>query len=311
MQLSQRETRDRDIVVAALRHAAPYVRMYKRKIFVVKAGGELFLDAAQAAALVEQMAILHQVGVQLVFVHGAGPQSTQRAREQGLTTEMIEGRRVTDSATLKVSQQVNAEIGAQLTSLCAKFDLDATVMLGASGPVRATKREPVEVAGAGTVDYGYVGDITGIDVAGIQAALQAGQVPIVGPLGATADGTELNINADTVAAALAAELGAEKLVLATGAPGILEDVNDRTSLVSYIDLQGLGRMRASGALADGMLPKAAAIERAISGGVPRVHVISFALPDSLLLEIFTNEGTGTLVVQSIEALTPEEQSAAQ
>lgn len=117
----------------------------------------------------------------------------------------------------------------------------------------------------------------------------------------------LNINADTVAAAIAAELKAEKLILATGAPGILEDIDDPQSLISYIDRARLKTLKDAGKLADGMLPKAAAIDSALANGVKRVHVISYRLPDSLLLEVFTNEGTGTLVVNDINALTPAEQ----
>jgi acetylglutamate kinase len=117
----------------------------------------------------------------------------------------------------------------------------------------------------------------------------------------------LNINADTVAAAIAAELNAEKMILLTGAPGVLDDINDPQSLISYIDRAALDKLRDAGKLADGMLPKAAAIDAALANGVSRVHVISYKVPDSLLLEVFTNEGTGTLVVNDIGALTPAEQ----
>ena len=135
-------------------------------------------------------------------------------------------------------------------------------------------------------------------------------MPVVSPISCDEQGVILNINADTVAAAIAAELNAEKLILATGASGILEDVNDPSSLISYVDRAGLQKLRDSGSLADGMLPKAAAIDAAISNGVQRVHIISSKLPDSILLEVFTNEGTGTLVVNNIDALTPAEQSSA-
>jgi acetylglutamate kinase len=127
-------------------------------------------------------------------------------------------------------------------------------------------------------------------------------------LSADDSGTLLNINADSVAAALAGALGAEKMVLITGAPGILTDRNDSDSLISYVDLPGLQKLRENGSLADGMLPKASAIEAALNGGVGRVHVISYKLSDSLLLEVFTNEGTGTLVVKNINTLSAEEQS---
>jgi len=134
-------------------------------------------------------------------------------------------------------------------------------------------------------------------------------MPVVSPLSADDQGVLLNINADTVAAALGAALGAEKLILCTGAPGILERVDDPTSVVSYTDLAGLKRMREEGRILDGMLPKVKAIEDAIRGGVRRVHVISYSAPDSILAEVFTNEGTGTLIVANSNALTPAEQSA--
>jgi len=130
-------------------------------------------------------------------------------------------------------------------------------------------------------------------------------------LSCDASGTVLNINADTVAAAIAAALQAEKLILATGAPGILEDVDDPLSLISYIDRAALKKLQDDGKIADGMLPKAAAIDAALENGVSRVHIISYKFPDSLLLEVFTNEGTGTLVVDDIGALTTAEQKASQ
>jgi acetylglutamate kinase len=133
-------------------------------------------------------------------------------------------------------------------------------------------------------------------------------MPVISPLSCDESGTLLNINADTVAARIGAALGAEKLILCTGAPGILEDLADPRSLVSYTDLDGLARLQSGGSFADGMLPKANAIEEAIRGGVHRVHVISYKVPDALLAEVFTNEGTGTLIVEDIDALTPAEQS---
>jgi acetylglutamate kinase len=160
----------------------------------------------------------------------------------------------------------------------------------------------------GPVDYGFVGDIDSVDADVLRTQLESGLVPVISPLSADPSGTLLNINADTVAAALAAALEAEKLILATGAPGILEDRDDPGSVMSYLDLAGLQKLRAAGSLADGMLPKAAAIEAAVRGGVERVHVISYQLPDSLLLEVFTNEGTGTMVVANINSLSPEEQA---
>lgn len=299
----------RDTVVAALKHAAPYIRMFKRKIFVIKAGGELFVDPAATHTLVEQVTILHQVGVRVVIVHGAGPQSTALATERGLTTQMVQGRRVTDAATLEVSAAANRQIGEQLITACADVGVQAQLIRGADdGLVQAHKRPPVEIEGEGLVDFGFVGDIDKVDCSPLSDLLDQGIVPVVSPISADADGTLLNINADTVAAAIAGALGAEKLILATGAPGILEDINDPHSIVSYLDLAGLQAMGDRGSLADGMLPKAKAIEAAINGGVKRVHVISYKAPDSVLLEVFTNEGTGTMIVKSIAAMTAAEQA---
>lgn len=308
-----RNPRNRDIVVAALRHAAPYVRLYRRKTFVVKAGGEVFADPAGTRALIEQLAILHQVGIRTVLVHGGGPQNTQLAKSLGVETRIVEGRRVTDGRTLEVAAMVlNGQINTQIVAECRALELPAIGISGVdAGLIRARRRSPVQVPGEnGPVDYGFVGDIESVDTAVLATQLENGLLPVVSPLSADSGGMLLNVNADTVAAALASALGATKLVLATSAPGILEDREDPASLISYIDLEGLERLRASGALADGMLPKARAIETAIRGGVPRVHVISYKVPDSLLLEIFTNEGTGTLVVENVNMLSKEEQAPA-
>ena len=176
-----------------------------------------------------------------------------------------------------------------------------------AGLIRAHRRPPVERGDDTTVDYGFVGDIDRVDADILRKQLDNGLMPVVSPLSCDETGTLLNINADTVAAAIAAELEAEKLILATGAAGILEDRNDPQSLISYIDRAQLERLKADGKLADGMLPKAAAIDNALANGVQRVHVISYKLPDSLLLEVFTNEGNGTLVVNDIAALSAAEQ----
>jgi acetylglutamate kinase len=303
-------TNERAIVITALRHALPYLRVYKHKVFVLKAGGDAFVSNETTRALMEQIGILHQVGIRVVLVHGGGPQSTALAKRLGLATQMVEGRRVTDAQTLEVSTMVlNGEINTRIVAVCRALGIPAIGISGVDGGlIRASKRPPVQVAGQ-TVDYGYVGDIFGIEPSILVKQLDNDLVPIVSPLSSDDQGTLLNINADTVAAMIACELKAEKFVMATGTPGILESVDDPRSLISYIDRAGLRRLRDEGKISGGMLPKVAAIERALSGGVPRVHVISYQQPDSLLLEVFTNEGTGTLVVNDTKNLLPEEQTS--
>ena len=301
--------RDRAIVVSALKHAAPYIRLFKGKVFVIKVGGEVFADPALTNALVEQVGILHQVGIRTVLIHGGGPQSTELAKALGIDTKFIEGRRVTDSDSLSVATMIlNGQVNTRILATCRDLQIPAVGISGVdAGLIRAHKRPPVKDKDGGSVDYGFVGDIDSVEADILRKQLDNGLMPVVSPLSCDESGNILNINADTVAAAIAAELDAEKLILVTGASGILEDVNDPGSLISYIDRKHLEELKEKGILADGMLPKAAAIDSAIQNGVQRVHVISYKLPDSILLEVFTNEGTGTLVVNDINALTPEEQ----
>ncbi|MGH8148761.1 MAG: acetylglutamate kinase [Steroidobacteraceae bacterium] len=301
---------DQALAIRALRSAAPYIRLYKGRTFVVKAGGGVFGDEAATRTLIEQIGILHYFGVRVVLVHGGGPQLTELAGALGVQTRIVEGRRVTDAKSIDLTAMVlNGLINTRILALCRDFNIDAIGVSGVdAGLVRAHKRPPVKIGSSGeTVDFGFVGDIDGIDTTVLRKLLDDGLMPVVSPLSADEHGVLLNINADTVAAEIGGALGAEKLVLCTGAPGILERLEDPGSLVSYTDLKGLERLRQEGCLADGMLPKVKAIEQAIRGGVKRVHVVSYKAPEGILGEVFTNEGTGTLIVADLNALTAAEQ----
>ena len=302
---------DPSVAVRALKSAAPYIRMYKNKVFVIKASGAVFSDESSTRALIEQVAILHQVGIKTVLVHGGGPQLDDMQASLGIKTQMVNGRRVTDQKSIDVTTMVlNGLINTRILAICRELDIEAVGLSGVDASlIGAHKRKPVQVSVGSNdiVDYGFVGDIDSVNVAAIEKLLADGLMPVVSPLSADSSGTLLNINADTVAAALGGALAAEKLVLCTGAPGILERATDPSSVISYTDIKGLKRLRDAGSLLDGMLPKATAIENAIRGGVRRVHVISYKSSDSLLAEIFTNEGTGTLVVADLKALSPAEQ----
>ena len=304
---------DQTLAIRALKSAAPYIRMYKGKTFVVKAGGGVFADTESTRILIEQIAILHYFGVRVIMVHGGGPQLTELSDALGVPTRMVEGRRITDAKAIDVTSMVlNGLINTRILAICRDLNIDAVGISGVdAGLVRAHKRAPVRIAANGElVDYGYVGDVDSVDTTVLRKLLDNGLMPVVSPLSADETGVLLNINADTVAAAIGAALSAEKLILCTGAPGILGSVEDPGSLISYTDVQGLKRLREEGRIVDGMLPKAKAIEDAIRGGVRRVHVVSYKAPEGILGEVFTNEGTGTLIVADVNALTPAEQQSA-
>ena len=296
--------------LAALKHAVPYIRVFQGKTFVIKAGGGALEREATLKTFLEQVEVFHQVGIRVVLVHGGGTQSSELSKALGAEARFVEGRRVTDEKALEVAAMVlNGAVNTQILAACRRLGLPAVGLSGVdAGLIQARKRPPVRV-GEEIVDYGFVGDIVSIDPRVLNSLMDSGYVPVVSPLSAAADGTVLNINADTVASALAVALKAEKLLFLTGAAGILERPDDPGSLVSYTDLAGLRRLRDEGGLVKGMLPKTSAVEAAIHGGVRRVHILSHDLPDGLLAEVFTNEGVGTLVVEDIKVLSPAEQAA--
>jgi acetylglutamate kinase len=303
---------DQALAIHALRSAAPYIRMYKGKTFVVKVGGGVFADPQATRSLVEQIAILHHFGVRVVLVHGGGPQLTELSAALGVPTRLVDGRRITDQRSIDVTAMVlNGLINTRVLGMCRDLNIEAVGISGVdAGLIRAHKRAPVRLTAEGElVDFGFVGDIDAVDTTVLKKLLDNGLMPVVSPLSADESGTLLNINADTVAAAIGAALQAEKLILCTGAPGILGSIDDPRSLISYTDLNGLKRLREEGRIAAGMLPKAKAIEDALRGGVRRVHVVSYQSAEGILGEVFTNEGTGTLIVADVNALTPAEQQS--
>lgn len=301
---------DPSVTVRALRNASPYIRLFKGKVFVIKLGGGVFDDAPLLRALIEQIAILHYLGIRVVLIHGGGQQLSELTAALGVPTRTIQGRRITDARSIDATSMVlNGLINTRILALCRELEIAAIGLSGVdAGLILAHKRPPVRLAASDElIDFGFVGDIDTIGSGVIRKHLDEGLMPVISPLSADAKGTLLNINADTVAAAIGAALGAEKLIFCTGAAGILERLEDASSLISYTDLLGLRRLLEAQRLVDGMLPKAQAIEDALRGGVRRVHVISYRAPDSILAEVFTNEGTGTLVVSDVNALTPAEQ----
>jgi acetylglutamate kinase len=304
-------TLDKKAAIQALRQAVPYLRLFQGEVFVIKTGGDLFQNERSTMDLLEQIGVLHQLGIRVLFVHGGGPQITEMSERLNIETRKVDGRRVTSPEGLEAAM---ASLGGVLnTGLVAKFRGLNVPAVGISGVdallLVAEQRAPVKQDDGSMLDYGRVGDVTSVNTALIESLFESNSLPVLCPLAADESGQVLNVNADTVAARLAVELGAMKLICVTDVAGILEDINDASTLVAYTDLGGLRDLADRGTLQGGMLPKAAAIERALVGGVPRVHMISHRVPDSLLLEIFTNVGSGTLVVEDMDVLHSSETDA--
>ncbi len=280
----------------SLRAAAPYLRQFRNQTFVVKVGGEVLEEPAACAAVCEQLALLWNLGIQVVLVHGGGAGLDRLSAQLGLPVTKVGGRRVTDAATLRAA--IMAFAGEAHTGFLAALCKAGLAPVGLSGVdaglLKAHRRPPQTVAGE-AVDYGFVGDLDAVDPTVIQHLLAGGFLPVVAPLSADDQGQVYNTNADTVASALAAALGAEKLVFLLGVPGLLRDVAQPSSLVPFATPEELTELEAQGAVAGGMKPKLAAVKAALAAGVHSVHLVSGLVPEALLVEVFTNEGSGTMI----------------
>jgi acetylglutamate kinase len=232
----------------------------------------------------------------VVVVHGGGPQTDELQRLLGDEPQKVDGRRVTTPTALRALRLATAgELQGDVVAALLSAGVGAVGLSGAS-LVTASRRPPMKTS-AGLIDLGEVGDVRQVDVAPLLALLAAGRMPVVSPPAGDGRGGFLNVNADLLAAELAAALGAAKLVFASGAPGILADPADRTTLLSVLSLRELDGLGAEGVLAAGMSVKAASIRAALEGGVERVHIVSGHEPDAILRELYTNHGAGTLVTR--------------
>lgn len=295
--------------IAGLKGALRYVRAYRDHVFVVKLGGDVLSEPEILDNVAGQLALLSSLSIRLVVVHGGGPQATALSRRLGFEPRLVAGRRVTDDSALEVAKMVYAgQINVDLLAALRDHRVQAVGLSGVDAElITAHRRAPVSVVDdSGTtvkVDYGHVGDIARVDPRILLTLMDARMVPVVASL-AGGEGDEVyNVNADTVAESIAVALRAQKLIFLTGAPGVLRDRNDPSSLVTFADPDDLAGLMANGALAGGMRPKVEACIRAATGGVERTHIIDGRAPDALLLEVFTGAGCGTMIVGRKEKAT--------
>jgi acetylglutamate kinase len=294
---------DHQLRLDLLREALPYIQRFKGKTFVVKFSGKVTEDRDRLASLCEELALLHQVGIRICVIHGGGKQLSDLARKMGVEQTIIEGRRVTDDDTLEMAKMIFAgKINTDILAALRHRGVEAVGLSGVDGNiVHAERRPPREVFDRATgesahVDFGHVGDILEIDSRLLTVLLDHGYLPVVSSLGADAEGKVFNINADTIASAIAVQLQAEKIVLLSDVDGIFLRTGEPQTKLSRLNAAEAKALIDDGSATGGMIPKLQNIVDILDRGVKSAHIINGNSRNSLLAEVFTNEGTGTMIV---------------
>jgi len=273
-----------------LLEALPYIQRFRQQIVVVKFGGNAMVDAALADSFAADIVLLHAVGIRPVVVHGGGPQIGELLGRLGMESEFKDGLRVTDADTLDVARMVL--VGKVNRDLVGAINTHGPLAVGLSGEdgglITSVARDP---------ELGFVGDVESVNPALLHRLLAEDLIPVVSTIGGSADGQAYNINADTVAGALAAALGAEKVIYLTDVPGLLEDVERPESLIAAATVAELRRKIADGELTGGMIPKIDAAVSAVEQGVPAAHLVDGRVEHAVLLELFSDEGVGTMITR--------------
>jgi acetylglutamate kinase len=287
--------------VNVLREALPFIRRFKAKTFVVKFGGEIADEPGRLASFCEELALCAQVGIRVVVVHGGGKQATELGARLGIDAAIVDGRRVTDERTLDVVKMVFAgKLNTEILGALRRAGVRAVGLSGVDGDLlRARRRPPQQIVDAvtgehRTVDFGFVGDILDADPRVLETLSGDGFIPVIASLAADDEGVVYNVNADTVAAAIAASLGAEKWIVATNVAGVLDSDGRLVSRLTACEARALV---ASGVARGGMRPKLEAALSALEAGVGSVHLIDGTRPGALLDEVFTSGGNGTMLTR--------------
>jgi acetylglutamate kinase len=271
-----------------------WLQDFHGKVVVIKFGGNAMVDEELTRAFAQDMAYLRFVGIKPVVVHGGGPQISAKLAELGIETEFRAGLRVTTAEVMQVVRDVlRNQISTNLAGLVESAGAKAIVLSGEDSNLFRAERTTTDQAG-NALDVGLVGEVTQVNPRVVLEALAAGVVPIISTVAPDQDGQLLNVNADLAAASLAVALGAEKLLLLTDVAGLFSDWPNKDSLISEIHVAELSKLMLT--LESGMIPKMQSCLNALAGGVPRAHIIDGRAPHSILLEIFTSSGVGTLVL---------------
>ena len=275
-----------------LSEALPYIKKYHGKTVVIKYGGAAISTRELCQLVISDVVLLSLVGISVVLVHGGGPEINDMLKKVGKAPHFIDGLRYTDSETMDIVQMVLAgRISKQLVQLIGEQDGKALSMSGMDGRMLVARKFLGK-------DLGYVGEITSVNPDPVKLALKGGYIPVVSTVACgEAQGVVYNINADTAAARLAAALEAEKLILMTDVRGLMRDPNDDSTLISEVTLPEVAQLVKEGVIKGGMIPKVDCCVEAIREGVPRAHILDGRIPHSILVEVLSNQGIGTMIVQ--------------
>lgn len=274
---------------SVLVHALPYIQQYNGKIVVVKYGGNAMINEKLKDSVMKDIVLLSIVGVKVVLVHGGGPEITEMLSKIGKESQFVGGLRVTDKETVDVVQMVLAgKINKSLVNLIENKGGSAIGLSGIDGHMIEAKPKSEEL--------GFVGDITNVNVKPILDVIEKGYIPVVSTVGCDSEGNVYNINADTAAAKIAGELGAECLISMTDISGILKDKDDPSTLISVVKVNDAPKLVEDGTINGGMIPKVECCINAIKWGVKKVFIIDGRIPHSILIETLTNEGIGTMFI---------------
>jgi len=286
--------------VQVLVEALPYIKEFYGSCMVIKIGGHAMINDEILENIVKDILLLYFVGIKPIVVHGGGPEISEKMEKMGIKPKFVDGLRITDKETMEIVEMVlDGKINSKIVTMFIKHGGKAVGISGKDGLLIIAKKKVIKKKMNGkevVIDLGYVGETEYVNPELLKLLIDNGYIPVVSPVATDLEGNSYNINADIVAGTIAATIKAKKLIILTDVPGILRDPKDKSSLISVMSVSELEKMLNEGKIEGGMIPKAEAIIRAIKGGVEKAHIIDGSKEHSLLLELFTTKGIGTMIV---------------
>jgi acetylglutamate kinase len=280
--------------------ALPYIRDFHDSIMIIKVGGHAMVNSEVMSDIIQDIVLLRFIGIHPIIVHGGGPEISEKMKRMGKESQFVGGLRITDDETLEIARMVLVgNINTEIVALIGKHGAKGIGLSGKDGKMIIAKKKPFQKVMIEDVehevDLGWVGDTEIINTDLLNILIREDYIPVISPIAMDINGKALNINADTVAGDIAAALKAKKLILMTDVPGLLRDINDRSSRISRVAVEEIEELINSGLISGGMIPKMRSAAGSVMSGVEKIHIIDGSVSHSVLLELFTNTGIGTMV----------------